>query len=217
MAWKKLKPRKNGRRYKRFSSVQIKPRSLAGPTTAAVFSGGRLIPDSAKAGFDYRHRGTSLGLTEEEIIERIRAKGKLLEFFGMKPQGQTEEDEFWAYLAKNWMLRKTDGTEPRMAVLDKIEKLEILWQSEFRQRVHTWNYVKLPIAERTPAEGDYLRMYFEGTQFLFVEKDGDIFRRSLFYRGRENAMRDYGYKKIIWQHRVSDTPFAMSAVIPVPS
>lgn len=191
--------------------------SGSGPTTSAVFSGGRLIPDSAKAGFDYRHRGTSLGLTEDEIIERIRAKGKLLEFFGMKPSGQSDEDAFWAYLIKDWRLRKTDGAEPRMAVLDKMNQLEVLWQSEFRQKVHTWNYVKLPIAERTPAEGDYLRMYFEGMQFLFVERDGDIFRRSLFYRGREQAMRDYGYKKIIWIHRSADTPFAASADSPVPS
>src|SRR6266536_2470922 len=219
MSFRKIPPRKNGKKYKRFSSVAIKVKGK-GPSTATVFPGGRLIPDSAKAGFEYRHRANTLGLTEDEIIEKIRAKGKLLEFFGMQRAHQADEDAFWAYLWKNWYPRRTDGAEPRaiaqekMRILRRIEEMEVLWQSEFRQKIHTWNYVKLPIAERKPAEDDFLRMYFSGVQFIFLEEDGDIHRRSLIYKGRENAMRDYGYKKIMWVERGGLD--STSAVIPVP-
>lgn len=234
MAFRKIPSRKNGKRYKRFSSVAIKT-SGSGPSTAAVFSGGRLIPESAKPGFEYRHRGLTSGLTDADVEEKIRDilqdRARIAYFFGEINEQELKKaiDAIFNYVHTG----PAEIADPKLEAedrlkyllqgnnfpsLENLDRLAALWQSEFRQRIHYWNFVKLPIAERTPSAGDWLRLYFEGNRYLFVEKDLSLYRRSLIYTGRDKAYRDYRYKSIIWVERqsVPQTNTSAAASTPVP-
>lgn len=206
-------PSKRAKKYKRFSSSRVSTKS-AGPSTATVFPGGRLIPDSAKGGFDYRHRGTSLGLTEEQIIEKVRAHKHALKFFGF-PTGdwaKADEDAYWAMLKLRWSkevkadpkllaeLREAEMSQPNeFPAFDELEGLMVLWQSEFRQRIHYWNYISLPVNHRKPNNQDFIRMFFSGKQYVFVEREGLIYRRSAMYKDHDLAMGAYHCKMILWR------------------
>lgn len=227
MAWTKHPTRKNGKKYKRFSSAAIKTGS-SGPSTAAVFPGGRIIPEAAKPGFDYRHRGTTLGMTDELVEQKIRNlledRARIAHFFGEITEKQLKFaiDAIFNYVHKTDV---EDWSDPKIAAddrlqqlmkgndfpsLNQLDQLAVIWQSEFRQRMHYWNRILFPLKEREAVSGkDFLYMYFEGNRAVWVEREGNVYRRSIIYSDRVMAKRAYSYNSILWVERVPT-----SAVIP---
>lgn len=78
-------------------------------------------------------------------------------------------------------------------VYSQDEKLEALWQSDFRQGIDNFNKITL-------THGVYgkVHLHFQGSKWVFIPEDKSWGDRSIVYSARARAMQAYNLSRVTW-------------------
>lgn len=84
---------------------------------------------------------------------------------------------------------------PRTAVLSRLSEQKRLIQSDFFQKIQTFNFIML-----RSGKVNRLKMFFSGNEAFFIEENllTGVAKRSVIYKGREKAMNRYRQERITW-------------------
>jgi hypothetical protein len=87
---------------------------------------------------------------------------------------------------------------PRHIYVTDDQRLEALWQSDFRQGLDSFNKISL-------THGVYGRvhLHFRGDRWVFVPTDVSLGDRSVVYSARHRAMQAYNLSRIVWVKHTS--------------
>ena len=83
-------------------------------------------------------------------------------------------------------------------IFSEDERLEALWQGDWRQGLSHFNKINLSCGKYGKTE-----LYFRGKSWFFIKEDGIVqtTKRSILYSSRDRAMRAYNMGKICWVER----------------
>jgi len=201
MPWKKSKPSGRQKRYKRFSSAAVKPKSQQGPSLAGVFPGGRLIPPSAEDVFRYRAR-----IRSEDQVEHFEFLCRCFNIDDAATPVRYYEQQRLDKLEKISADRKDSVI--KSTLLSKLSQVEFMWTGELRRhKIHTWNMIHLDPEKR-------VKLFFQGTHYVLLVNGVDgLWRRSIVYTDRHAIYRDFQCQLVIWAE-VFDPESEPTLVVP---
>jgi len=83
-------------------------------------------------------------------------------------------------------------------IFSEDERLEALWQGDWRQGLAHFNKINLSCGRYGKTE-----LYFRGQSWFFIKEDGIVktTKRSILYSSRDRAMRAYNMGTICWVER----------------
>lgn len=87
---------------------------------------------------------------------------------------------------------KQDIAPPLVAKIFR-ENLKKLWQSDFRQKMNTFNCIVLQCGKHTET-----RMYFCGLEFILLRRHFFVLERSIVYNSRDTALKAYNNNRVLW-------------------
>lgn len=188
MPWKKSKPRGKQKRYKRFSSAAVKPKTNSGPSLAGVFPGGRLIPETSEGLFKYRDR-----IRPVKDVEHFEFMCRLFNIDRASDPVRNHEQKHLDTLRK--VGNSTDRVDAvtKSTLLEKLSQVEFMWTGELRRhKIHTWNMIHLDPEKR-------VKLFFQGTHYVLLVHGVDgLWRRSVVYTDRHAIYRDFQCQMLIW-------------------
>lgn len=96
-------------------------------------------------------------------------------------------------------------------IFSEDERLETLWQGDWRQGLSYYNKINLTCGKYGKTE-----LYFRGQSWFFIKEDGIVktVKRSILYGSRDRAMRAYNMGTICWVERAPLEPTKAPTVGP---